>query len=1453
MPRPVFDRDQYELRGHIPEVYTEKQKETLNRVLSRVNGQLDWNAQLLGFNGDGYWGKRIPTTDGSYQWKGLPETVSEKRAVQVGAFGVYAKDKPYGDRPAPFRRNEVGASADATFHVFESDGRTKVTPFGQPEGLLYSESPTLIAGGEYTFDRLVTAVTANSTDSSLFVTQDIAQGITSVRVLDSAPSGVFVSIDGSEAKPFLFFVREWEDISDWTSDQLLAQFIGVWGNKGNHISSHFLFDALNVHGFSEEQGLSLDDIFSRITLEELLDLVGLKPGPATPFVTDHLNFKVEDCDSIYQPAIPVETTLTEDEFGVCETLNYRVDLNQLYGQDPTEISIDPGSETSVPIGCNGIQYLFPPTCFIDNGEYPAALGQFYVDGGDYDFPIIYTRSIGDGFYDRDPFGVCDGTIEDFERIIDFDDLVADVAGEGGATLYTDPGADISVVLAAEDTDENGYDGFTLAFDGPKLSGITLKYESKSTYGDVRFPCIEWFFDPSLDNSTYSPVPAQAAWMGTDDGEFDRQLDTAYLAGQALESCVNGTVTGGFLSFDDGVFDEIVQPDCDYEPVIPLICEFIDSGLYQPGINPLTPPESNTECGAECGTIDGSIYIYGVDPGINNPVIDGGLLDVCTIYDNSEYDVQPPSPVSECVLYNDGVLPPPIYSIECITTDLESFSGSYTAPPVDDGLFNEIPGPGECEPCVAIEPTPIEADCTLDNGLIDGVGAPTSSVDDRYYDREIDDRCEPCVDPSAPVYPCPIDPLRVRLDKLLFSSPIWRTRPSVAHSLHPLRIWKNRVLNVADPSLDSAFANPLVSDENTGPDEISSYRQFVRLPVDYSRNGKFWNRAESVMANQTYFSRLLPTASTSLPIADVLPLLYDEAYDEFQQNADDFSSLYVEDFLVSTANKPNNLLQDGFEGAALSYEAPDSSSPLTLSTIIDFDAYAERKLNPNGTRRGSYFKFGDRGKPLTGFLETDIEEFLIRPTDSTELQINDAPALLIPNIEFPDDSDTASFSNYTVSYAYFVADLSAADEPVFDPDKLFCHREKVICKAEIDGGQTAISEFPLITRSRYLFHEDTIPDCADPIVLPPPQPGEATIASNKLSVAECDSTTLSLASIDNVPEPRSYQWQVNQGAAWEDVSGINYSGENTKDLTLTDAQLAFDGFQFRLLVTSSKAVPEETYSNVLTLSVVPALIGITQQPQDVFVAEGPSNVSFSVTASTNDGGTLSYQWQQNAGSGWVNMSDSASVSGSTSSELTLLNATDILSTNLFRAVISSTGCSSTVISESAELTFPNPAAQADYFVLTYTFSDGMDLDTRTSMLAPELTEAVGWGQYSTIGTPTFIVWGGDNQGIGVESVLINIPNFLANYPGEEEITLDLRAMWYGDIGFNPVVINATSYAGGAMIPSGFTWINPTATETFDDFSSVAKVITLFSQEELNPGQRVATMTINFVNGTITYGT
>ena len=149
--------------------------------------------------------------------------------------------------------------------------------------------------------------------------------------------------------------------------------------------------------------------------------------------------------------------------------------------------------------------------------------------------------------------------------------------------------------------------------------------------------------------------------------------------------------------------------------------------------------------------------------------------------------------------------------------------------------------------------------------------------------------------------------------------------------------------------------------------------------------------------------------------------------------------------------------------------------------------------------GDYLVWNRRDRELTGFLQRDVDDFALRYTTASEPVVSDASRALIPNIEFPDDPDRASFSNYTVCYAYFVADMSASDDPVFDPANWISHRSRVICEPSViaetlnteDGStiltqdyevlavdvQPGVTVFQRPTASRYIFHDDNVGACA----------------------------------------------------------------------------------------------------------------------------------------------------------------------------------------------------------------------------------------------------------------------------------------------------------------------------------------------------------------------------------------
>lgn len=215
-----------------------------------------------------------------------------------------------------------------------------------------------------------------------------------------------------------------------------------------------------------------------------------------------------------------------------------------------------------------------------------------------------------------------------------------------------------------------------------------------------------------------------------------------------------------------------------------------------------------------------------------------------------------------------------------------------------------------------------------------------------------------------------------------------------------------------------------------------------------------------------------------------------------------------------------------------------------------------------------------------------------------------------------------------------------------------------------------------------------------------------------------------------------------------------------------------------------------------------------------------------------------------GSGTVTYTLNGVDQGTATSPLTI----DGLSGNTTYIVVltDSNGCRVTSEFTLGQTTFN---FDANYIMVTYQFTDGVDLDTRSGIRVPNVGQTIagnylgfgGKGQWPTSGTP-YLTWGGDNLGTGFESVLINVNAFKTANPSATEITVDLRAHWYSTVGTNPVNVEATLWRGGNPVKSGFIWTNSTALETLV-VESVGKQVT----NRYNNPERIATFNYNFSTG------
>jgi hypothetical protein len=160
--------------------------------------------------------------------------------------------------------------------------------------------------------------------------------------------------------------------------------------------------------------------------------------------------------------------------------------------------------------------------------------------------------------------------------------------------------------------------------------------------------------------------------------------------------------------------------------------------------------------------------------------------------------------------------------------------------------------------------------------------------------------------------------------------------------------------------------------------------------------------------------------------------------------------------------------------------------------------------------------------------------------------------------------------------------------------------------------------------------------------------------------------------------------------------------------------------------------------------------------------------------------------------------------------------------------------------------------ADYIMLKYTFTNGRDLDTRTKMLSPVNTDYLGWARLARYPATGEIIldWGGDNTGNGTidgstgEAILVNLINYRAAYPSNPIIEIDCRCFWYGDVGNNPVIMEATLWKGGTIVKGTpyRQFSNPTAESTVI-LDSIGASIFLDTNVSSTEGERAGIFAYN----------
>ncbi len=127
---------------------------------------------------------------------------------------------------------------------------------------------------------------------------------------------------------------------------------------------------------------------------------------------------------------------------------------------------------------------------------------------------------------------------------------------------------------------------------------------------------------------------------------------------------------------------------------------------------------------------------------------------------------------------------------------------------------------------------------------------------------------------------------------------------------------------------------------------------------------------------------------------------------------------------------------------------------------------------------------------------------------------------------------------------------------------------------------------------------------------------------------------------------TFQWQIFNGTGYTDlIDDATYSGVTTKTLGITAAPATLNAKKYRCKITESGLCSSYTTDGVLTVHAYPT---VNTHPSNDVTCE-TENASFSVTAT---GVSLSYQWQEDSGSGFADMANGGIVSGATTSTLNL---------------------------------------------------------------------------------------------------------------------------------------------------------------------------------------------------------
>lgn len=228
----------------------------------------------------------------------------------------------------------------------------------------------------------------------------------------------------------------------------------------------------------------------------------------------------------------------------------------------------------------------------------------------------------------------------------------------------------------------------------------------------------------------------------------------------------------------------------------------------------------------------------------------------------------------------------------------------------------------------------------------------------------------------------------------------------------------------------------------------------------------------------------------------------------------------------------------------------------------------------------------------------------------------------------------------------------------------------------------------------------------------------------------------------------YQWQFNSGSGFVNLTNSGtYSGVTDDTLTISNISFSQNNYSYRCIVTDKGCI---VISNQVLLK-VDCHFSIIQQPvnQSVFIN---SDAKFIVKTSIP---ALRFQWQEDQGTGFVNLSNNSNFSGVNKDTLWVINVSTSQNNINYRCLVIDSGCQ--ISSNSAKLTVTCP------FNITYQPANQTAIvgsNTKFIVGSSDPTVNFQWQQNTGLGF-TNLINDITYSGVTNDTLIITNVNFVQN--------------------------------------------------------------------------------------------